>query len=111
MSLCTDERVDVRKLNLIKYNDRTGEKQLRIKIQVTPRWRDLAAHLGFCSARIEAFAQSQTSADPVDGMFTEWLRTDPNCTWRKLIMKMNDAGLNVAANDLEHALCYIINDP
>ena len=109
--MCADERVDVMKLSLIKYNDRTGEKQLRIKRQVTPCWRDLAAHLGFCSASIEVFAQSQTSADSVDGMFTEWLRTDTNCTWRKLIMKMNDASLTVAANDLKHALCHIINDP
>ena len=106
-SLFTDERVDVIKLNLIKYNDGTGEKQLRIKEEIAPYWRKLAPHLGFRPANIEVFAQSQTS---VDDMFFKWLHIDPNCTWRTLIMKMCDAGLTVAAEDLKVALCYIIHD-
>ena len=106
--LCADERVDVIKLNLIKYNDGTGEKQLRIKEEITPHWKDLAPHLGYRYASIAAFAQSQT---PVDDMFSDWLRTDTNSSWRTLIMKMSDAGLIVAANDLKYALCCIINDP
>ena len=108
LSLCVDERVDVIKLNLIKYNDGMGEKQLRIKQEITPHWRKLAPCLGYQYASIEAFAQSQTS---VDDMFSDWLRTDTNSTWRAFIMKMSDAGLTVAANDLKHALCCIINDP
>jgi hypothetical protein len=103
-----DERVDVIKLNLIKYNDGTGEKQLRIKKEIFPRWRDLALCLGFRYASIEAFAQSPNS---VDAMLAEWLRTDTNSTWRMFIMKMSDAGLTVAACDLKYALCFIINDP
>ena len=106
--LFTDERVDVIKLNLIKYNDGTGEKQLRIKTEITPHWRDLAPHLGFRYAEIEAFAQKQ---DSVDAMLSNWLRSNTNCTWRTFIMKMSDAGLTVPANDLKHALCCIINDP
>ena len=107
--LFSDERVDVIKLNLIKYNDGTGEKQLRIKKEISPRWRDLAPCLGFRYASIEAFAQSPNNS--VDAMLAEWLRTDTNSTWRMFIMKMSDAGLTVAAYDLKYALCYVINDP
>ena len=106
--LYSEERVDVIKLSLIKHNDGSGEKQLRIKKQISPQWRDLAPHLGFGYASIEAFAQSQSS---VDAMFAEWLRTNPNSTWKTLIMKMNDADLTVAASALKHALCCIVADP
>ena len=100
----TEEQVDIMKLSLIKYNDGTGEKELRIKEQIAPQWRELATHLGFNPARIATLSQSHT---PIDDMMMNWLQKDPQNCWKKLITKMHDAGLRTPAADLNHALCHI----
>jgi hypothetical protein len=70
-------------------------------------WRDLASQLGFTPARIGAFSLSQS---PAHEIIATWLQTDVNSTWRKLIEKMNSAGLKRLALDLRYALIYRVDD-
>lgn len=83
-----------------------GEKELRIKEEIGLKWKDLAMQLGFKSARIETLAQSHT---PTHDMMTDWLQKDPQHSWKKLIEKLNDAGLKALATDLKCALCYMMD--
>ena len=98
---CAGKRVDVRKLSLIRYSDHEGERELRIWKHIKPQWRELAKHLGFKAEVILTFAERPNS---LDDMMTEWIQTDTECCWRKLIEKMYDAGLKNPANDLKYAL-------
>ena len=96
--------MDIRLLSLIKYCDKDGEKELRISNEIKSRWRELAKQLGFDSPQIEVFAQSATS---LDDMMSEWLRTDIENSWKKLIERMHDADLKTSALRLKHALSNI----
>lgn len=99
------ERVDLTLLNLIKYKDDKGKKELRIQDRIKSRWRDLAVHLGFKEpGKLESFAQSQS---PFDTMMTKWLQGDAQSSWNKLICKMNDAGLTRDADDVKYALLHM----
>lgn len=99
------EPVDLKLLNLIKYKDDKGKKELRIQDRIKSRWRDLALHLGFKEpGKLENFEQSQS---PFDTMMTKWLQGDTQSSWSKLICKMNDAGLKRDADDLKYALLHM----
>ena len=102
-----EERVDIRYLSLLKYNDGTGEKELRIQEQIVLKWKELAKQLGCSAALIELWSQKDPQ-QATEAMMNEWLRRDPKNSWRKLVQKMKDAGLVTPAADLEHALHHMI---
>ena len=99
-------------LVLIKYDDHGKQRELRIRNEIAPEWKSLAALLGFKGSNIitiEAATHHQPQ-EATDKMLREWMAKDCDCTWRKLIRKMDDAGLRVPARDLANALCHIIDD-
>ena len=99
-------------LVVIKYDDHGTQRELRIRNKIAPEWKSLAALLGFEESRvttIEAAAHYQPQ-EATDKMLREWMTKDCDHTWRKLIRKMNDAGLRVPSKDLTYALCHIIDD-
>ena len=99
-------------LVLIKYDDQGTQRELRIRNEIAPEWKNLAALLGFKPSNvttIEAAAHYQPQ-EATDKMLREWMAKDWDCTWRKLIRKMEDVGLKVPAKDLAYALCHIIID-
>ena len=102
----TGKRVDTRILDLLKYNDGTGEKELRIQQQIVPQWIKVAKQLGCSSALIQTWSQSGPQ-QATEAMMTEWSNRDTEQCWRKLIVKMKDAGLGTPAADLKHALCHM----
>ena len=108
----SDERVTFSQLVLIKYDDHGKQRVLRIRNEIAPEWKSLAALLDFKESSIttiEAAAHYQPQ-EATDKMLREWMAKDWDCTWRKLIRKMDDAGLRVPARDLANALCHIIDD-
>ena len=99
--LSPGERVNLKELRVIRYHDGHNEREIRTKEQMEPQWNKVAEQLEFGPAKIEAFTLRQF---PADDMIYEWLRIDQDCSWRKLIEAMNDAGLRAAASDLLAAL-------
>lgn len=89
-------------------DERQGEMELRVKNELMGSvWKDLAAQLGFGAARIGAFSLSQT---PVHDLLSAWLQTEEDCSWRRFVEKLSDAGLRTLAIDVKHALMHIINN-
>ena len=91
----------------IKYNDDCGkEKRLHIMKQISPKWKKLAACLGFEDYETQNFAKSThyQTEDATDMMLGEWMEVDVDSTWRKLIQKMKEVELNMPATNLMKAL-------
>ena len=93
-------------LGLLKYNDGTGEKEVRIQQQIVPKWMELATQLGFKPELIETWSERGSQHATIT-MMHEWLRVDTEHSWGKLVQKMKDAGLGTSAADLKYALCYM----
>ena len=96
----------MRILALLKYNDGTGEKELRIQQQIVPQWINVAKQLDCNPALIQTWSQTGPQ-QATEAMMTEWSTRDPEQCWKKLILKMKDAGLGVPATDLKYALCHM----
>ena len=105
MACFADERVTMEKLDFIQFNDGSGDRELRIRVEIEGQWRVVASQLGLSDARIGALAHSQT---PTRDMLSVWLQTDTGCVWRKLIEKLCNAGLTTQAFDLRYALTHAV---
>ena len=92
-------------LTLLKYNNGTGEKELRTQQKIVQKWRELATQLGF-SEFIETWLERGPQR-ATEAMMHEWLMVDPENSWGKLVRKMKDAGLGTPAGDLKYALCHM----
>ena len=104
--LVTGERVDIRYLSLLKYNAGSGEKEIRTLNKIKPHWKEVAIQLDLTPESIEIWSDNDPK-DATYNMITEWIRTDPDNCWRKLVQKMKDAELLTPAADLAHALHHM----
>jgi hypothetical protein len=97
------EQADIPSLLLIQYYDRYGElKQLRVRDEITPKWKELGLSLGLGSAKVDNIEGSKKEESAFN-MLSEWVRQE-GATWGKLVGKLREVRLGNLAAKLEHAL-------
>ena len=109
----TDERPEMRELQLIKWYKGGQEKHLRIKASAAPRWKDLGTTFGISPAELQGF-ERQNMLDQEGccyAVLQRWLQNGSQprdayaVTWRGLIQALRDTSLREIADELQTALC------
>ena len=108
-----DERPKMSELQLMKWCKGGQEKQLRIKADIAPRWKELGTTLGISPAELEGFERQKmlNQEECCYAVLQRWLengsqpREAYSVTWKGLIKALRDTSLREIADELETALC------
>ena len=91
-----------------------GGRELRIMETVAPKWKKVAAAIGFNEARIEAVDKGEhyRPEDATFEMFSRWLKGEHNLkpvTWDALLQCLKEANLQNMAEMLSNIQIVSLN--
>ena len=109
----TDQRPEMRELQLIKWYKGGQEKHLRIIASTAPQWENLGTTFGISPAELKGFklVNMLNQEGCYRDVLQRWLQNGSQprdayaVTWRGLIQALRDTSLRKIADELQTALC------
>ena len=101
----------MQKLIMIPYRVDGPKKYFRPTQEIAPHWEDVVTYLGISQAVIVNAKRQLSDTDSVREALREWITSDVDATWSKLINAMKTVpGLVVSAKEFRTALLHIADD-